>query len=289
MQLRNRFYPYPVIVEGGDYYPDSSFSSYVEQVMEGYNVKLTLSAELNDAKLLEMIESGDAVYAHHIECSQTCYRVVKETKEKQCHYILKDTDVNGVVQICSFVIANRNIEKYTNESFSPDYRGWKFNIDKGCVLAVGNQYNIRINKQKDDLSNTSSIFSIVKNMDPLENMISVDLGKQKIIITLPEVTYNQYSSVQDYIDIQPVMHSMLIVPALSYALSELRRAGDQLYEYEENRWYRGLKKACSAIGITLDEESLKTLDIIKVPQQLLDSPISKAIAYCAVGGAIYED
>ena len=37
MQLRNRFYPYPVIVEGGDYYADSSFSSDVEQEKEGYN------------------------------------------------------------------------------------------------------------------------------------------------------------------------------------------------------------------------------------------------------------
>lgn len=289
MQLRNRFYSYPVIVEGGEYYQNASFSSTVQQAMDGYNVKLSLTAELNDDKLLEMIENGDVVYAHHIECPQTCYRYIVKTKEKQCDYLLKDTEVNGVVQVCSFIIANRDIEKYTNDSFSADYRGWKFNIEKGCVLAVGNQFNIRINKQRDDLSNTSSIFSIVKNMDPMETMISIDLGQQKIIITLPEITYNQYSSVQDYIDIQPVMHSMLIVPALTFALSELRRAGDQLFEYEENRWYRGLKKACSAIGITLDEENLKTMDIVKVPQQLLDSPISKAIAYCAMGGATYED
>lgn len=289
MQLRNRFYPYPVIVEGGDYYMDSSFSSTVRQIIEGYNVRLTLDVELNDVVISEMIEKGDAVFAHHIECPQTCFRDAVKTKSKQYEYLLKDTDVNGVVQICSFVIANRDIEKYTNASFSQEYRGWKFNIDKGCLLAVGNQYNIRINKQRDDLANTSSIFSIVKNMDPTETMVSVDLGQQKIVITLPEITYNQYSSVQDYIDVQPVMHSMLIVPALSYAFSELRRAGDQLFEYEENRWFRGLKKACSAIGIDLNEETLKNMDIIKVPQQLLDSPVSKAIAFCAIGGASYED
>ena len=289
MQLRNRFYPYPVIVEGGDYYSNSSFTSSVKQTMEGYNVRLTIDVELNDAMVSKMIENGDAVFAHHIECPQTCYRDIKKTREKQYDYLLKDTDVNGVVQVCSFIIANRDIEKYTNDSFSPDYRGWKFNIEKGCILAVGNQFNVRVNKQRDDLANTSSIFSIVKNTDPTETMVSVDLGQQKIVITLPEITYNQYSSVQDYIDVQPVMHSMLIVPALSYALSELRRAGDQLFEYEENRWYRGLKKACSAIGIEINEENLKTLDVFKVPQQLLDSPVSKAIAYCAIGGASYED
>ena len=56
MQLRNRFYPYPVIVEGGDYYMDSSFSSTVRQIIEGYNVRLTLDVELNDVVISEMIE-----------------------------------------------------------------------------------------------------------------------------------------------------------------------------------------------------------------------------------------
>ena len=120
MQLRNRFYPYPVIVEGGDYYADSSFSSDVEQEKEGYNVKLTLKAELKDDKLLKMIEDGDILYAHHIECPQTCYREVIKTSEKQYVHLLKDTDVNGLVQVCSFVIANCDIEKYSNDSFSSD-------------------------------------------------------------------------------------------------------------------------------------------------------------------------
>ena len=62
MQLRNRFYPYPVIVEGGDYYMDSSFSSTVRQIIEGYNVRLTLDVELNDVVISEMIEKGDAVF-----------------------------------------------------------------------------------------------------------------------------------------------------------------------------------------------------------------------------------
>ena len=289
MRLRNRFYSYPVLVEGSDYYLNSSFSSTVGQVMEGYNVRLTFEATLTDARLLEMIDNGDAIYLHHLECPQTCFRTAVRTKERHFELVLKDVDVNGIVQVCSFVIAARDIEKYTNESFSADYRGWKFNIEKGCVMAVGNQYDIRIEKQRDDLANTASIFSIVKNVDPSDTMVSIDLRQQKIVITLPSVTYNQYVSIQNYLDVQPVMHSMLIIPAISYALTELRRAGDQIYEFEDNRWFRGLKKACSAIGITLDEESLKSMDVIKVPQLLLDSPISKAIAYCSIGGAVYED
>ena len=288
MQLRNRHYPYPVIVEGGDYYENSKFSSSVNQEMEGYDAKITITVELNDTLLLQKIEQGEVVYAHHIECPQTCYRRVIKTKEKVKDILLKDKDVNGIVQICSFVIAEKDIDKYTNESFAADYRGWKFNIEKGCILAIGNQYNVRINKIRDDLANTSSIFSIVPNADHTENNLLVDLGQQKIVISLPEKTYQQYYNIQGYIDIQPAMHSMIIVPALVYVFSELRST-ENLEEMEYYRWYRSLKKACNGIGINIDEEGLKKMDLFKVAQQLLNSPISKAIEYSAMGGGIYED
>lgn len=238
--------------------------------------------------MLQKIEQGEVVYAHHIECPQTCYRRVIKTKEKVKDILLKDKDVNGIVQICSFVIAEKDIDKYTNESFAADYRGWKFNIEKGCILAIGNQYNVRINKIRDDLANTSSIFSIVPNADQTENNLLVDLGQQKIVISLPEKTYQQYYNIQGYIDIQPAMHSMIIVPALVYVFSELRST-ENLEEMEYYRWYRSLKKACNGIGINIDEEGLKKMDLFKVAQQLLNSPISKAIEYSAMGGGIYED
>lgn len=288
MQLRNRYYPYPVIVEGGEYYENSKFSSSVNQEMEGYDAKITITVELNDTLLLQKIEQGEVVYAHHIECPQTCYRRVIKTKEKVKDILLKDKDVNGIVQICSFIIAEKDIDKYTNESFAADYRGWKFNIEKGCILAIGNQYNVRINKIRDDLANTSSIFSIVPNADQTENNLLVDLGQQKIVISLPEKTYQQYYNIQGYIDIQPAMHSMIIVPALVYVFSELRST-ENLEEMEYYRWYRSLKKACNGIGINIDEEGLKKMDLFKVAQQLLNSPISKAIEYSAMGGGIYED
>lgn len=288
MQLRNKYYPYPVIVEGGDYYENSKFSTNVEQGMDGYNVKITITVDFNDALLLQKIEQGEVVYVHHIECPQTCYRRIVKTRENVKEILLKDADVNGVVQVCSFVIAEKDIEKYTNESFSADYKGWKFNIEKGCILAIGNQYNIIINKVRDDLANTSSIFSIVPNADQTENNVLIDLGQQKIVIILPEKTYQQYYSVQDYIDIQPVMHSMIIIPALVYVFSELRTTED-LEEMEYYRWFRALKKACEGIGVALDSESLKNMKPFKVAQQLLDGPIAKAIGYLAMGGGIYED
>lgn len=290
MQLKNRYYPYPVITEDGEYYEDSSFSSRVlEYQNEGYNFKLKMLAELKDNQLLEMVQKDEVIYAHHIECPQTCYRRVFCTKDAVTEIMLKDSDINGLVQVCSFLVANKDIERYSNESFAADYRGWKFNIEKGCFLAIGNQSNIQLDKLRDDLSSTSSIFSIVKNTDPLANTMNVNLGQKKITILLPEETYNRYCIVQDGVDMQPIMHSMIIVPALIYVFAELREAGDQLFEYENYRWYRGLKKACQKLNIILDEETLKSVDILRISQLLLNTPLTKAVEYCALGDEIYED
>lgn len=284
MQIRNRYYPYPVIIESGEYYIDSEFSSEVEQHMEGYNIKLLLKTKLKNEELEKMLDSGEVEIVHHIECPQTCFRKIVKTKEYEQAYILMDTEVNGNVQISTFLIAAQDIDKYSNPNFSNDYKGFKFNIEKGCVLAIGNQYNVRINKIKDDLANASSIFSIVPSKDPTDKAMRVELSSQKIIISLPEKNYYQYYNIQGYLEVQPVMHSMIIIPSLVYAFSELRRAGEQLYEYEDYRWFRNLRKACASINVIIDEESLKNIEILKVAQQLLNSPISRAIEYFSVEG-----
>lgn len=284
MQIRNRYYSYPVMVEDGEYYEENTFESSVAQQMEGYNVKLLLDASLQDVLLRKLIDAGEVVIAHHIECPQTCFRKIIKTKDYHAEVLLRDTEVNGIVQVCTFLVAAADIEKYSNDSFNKDYAGWKFNIEKGCIMGVANQYNLRINKIRDDFANTSSIFSIVKNTDPTADTMGIDLRQQKIIVTLPEITHNQYKSVENYIDVQPVMHSMIIIPALIYIFSELKSAKDQLYEYEDYRWFRSLRKACKAIDISLDEEGLEKMDIVKVSQMLLSSPVTKAVSFCAMGG-----
>lgn len=289
MQLRNKYYPYPVIIEGGEYYINSSFESDIVQEMDGYNIKLFLKTMLENDELNQMLRDGSVEIVHHIECPQTCYRSSVQTKDKIIEFLIKDSEVNGIVQVCTFLIAKNDIEKYTNSLFSSDYQGFKFDLEKGCIMAIGNQINLRINKIRDDLVNSSSIFSIVPNTDPVVSDIIIDLSKNKIIILLPEKTYGLYSNMQTYMEVQQVMHSMIIIPALMYTFSELKEAREQLYNYEENRWFRGLKKACAIINVTLDEAGLHNIDIYKTSQQLLNSPISKAVEYLMIGGGTYED
>ncbi|SEP84393.1 hypothetical protein SAMN02910289_00657 [Lachnospiraceae bacterium RM5] len=279
MQLRNKYYTYPVITEDVDFYENSSFASGVEQVIDGYNIRLKLKAELVNPELEEMLNREEVLFAHHIECTQTCFRKIVLTNENEKECVLRDGDVNGIVQVCSFLVANKNIEKYSNSLFAPDFRGFKFDIERGCIMAVGSQINLRINKIRDDLANTSSIFSIVPSRDDTITNIKVDTTGNKIVIMIPQESFSIYSNMSSILDIQPVMHSLLIIPSLVYALTELKESRTHLYDYEDYRWYRSLRKAAEKINIKFDEESLENIEPLDFAQKLLDSPIPKAVNY----------
>lgn len=279
MQLRSKYYTYPVITEDADFYVDSAFLSDVEQILDGYNVRLKLKAQIVNPELEEMLKTEEVMFAHHIECTQTCFRKLILTNENIKECILRDGEINGLVQICSFLVANKNLDKYSNSLFASDFRGFRFDIDRGCILAVGNQINLRINKIRDDLANTSSIFSIVPNRDETMTNIKVDTSGNKIVITIPQETFSIYSNMSSSLDIQPVMHSMLIIPALVYAITEVKEARSRLYDYEDYRWFRSLRKAAEKISVVFDESGLEQVDPFDLAQKLMDSPIPKAVQY----------
>lgn len=287
MQLKSRYFTYPVISLGNNFYIDSSFETDVESNFEGYNINLVLKANLKNKELEEMLENGTVIIVHHIECPQTCFRDIIKTKKENEFISLRDSQVNGVVQVCSFLVANENISKYSNDLFAREYKGFKFDIEKGCIMAIGSQVDLRINKRRDDLVNASSIFSIIPNMDPSVMEIKINLTDNKIAIIIPEKTFGIYENMSSYMDIQPVMHSMFIIPALMYTFYELKDS-NELYIYEDNRWFRALRKACTKMDLELNEANLKTLDIFSISQKLMDSPIIKGVDYLGAGEVSYE-
>lgn len=289
MQLRSKYYTYPVISEDVDSYVDSLFETDVEKEVVGYDIKFIFKVNLVNEQLEQMLREGKVVIVHHIECPQTCYRMIIQTKEYDIEKMIQDSKLNGNVQICTFLIANENIEKYSNDKFSADYRGFKFDIEKGCVMAIGNQINFNINKIKDDLANTSSIFSVVPNLESSVRYMQVELTNTKIVISLPEVAFGIYKNMSSILDAQKTMHSMIIIPALEYVFSELRNSKEQLYEFEDRRWYRSLCKACEKLGMSINEQTLSNVDILHISQLLIDNPIVEGLKIFAGTEEVNED
>lgn len=279
MQIRNKYFTYPVIAYGNDSYDGSSFKTDVNYETEAHKIKFIFTADLADDMLLSMIADGSVKYAHHIECQQTCFRKLFLTDKADFTCVLNESDVNGLVQVCSFVMADDDIVNYTNTSFGRDYRGFKFNIDRGCILGIGDSVNITINKEREDITKTSSIFSIHRNLNPNETELKVKTIDKKIIISIPEKTCNQYLNLSNNTMFLPMLHSMVVLPALMQVLSELKDASreNELYKYEQMHWFRALKKTAEKLNIKFESEDIASMDIFKTAQQFLDVPVVKAL------------
>lgn len=290
MIIRNKFFPYPVIAKGNDSYVTATFNSDVDFEKNGYYVKFVLKASTNNDSINDLIKSKKASFVHHIECVQTCYRYAVITEEEEEVFQIHQSKLNGVVQISSVIVAKEDLKGYKNPDFSTDYKGFSFNIKRGCLLAIGGCVEIELNKQKDDLENTSSIFSIVPNLDPNETIINVDISstKTKIVIRIPVKGCNIYKNLSTNLELQSIMHAMIIVPALAQVFDELKASRFELYNFSDCRWFRALAKACKNLKIELDEQNLENLDSYRTAQLLMDSPTMRALTYLA-GGSDDED
>lgn len=289
MLIRNKYFPYPVVAKGNDSYDTATFSSDVEIERVGYQIKFTLKANTDNNGLNDLIKAQKASIVHHIECVQTCYRHAVSTDDNETTFLIHENKLNGAVQVTTVIVAKEDITGYKNADFSSDYKGFSFNIKRGCLLAIGDCVEIELNKQKDDLENTASIFSIIPNLDPDETTIIVDASSinPKIKISIPQKGCNIYKNLSANLEIQPIMHSMIIVPALIHVFEELKTA--DLFDYGSCRWFKALKKACKDnLQIELDEQGIKNMDSYKTAQLLMDSPTMKALEYLA-GGADDEN
>ena len=111
--------------------------------------------------ILDLIQTGKAVFAYHVQCAQTCYRAAFETKEKLYTKTIKEEELNGQVEVCPFIILREDVKSFSSDNFSSDYMGIRFDIDKGGILAIGDQSQHIISKDPNDLNNSSSIFRVI--------------------------------------------------------------------------------------------------------------------------------
>ena len=84
---------------------------------------------------------------------------------------------------------------------------------------------------------------------------------------------------------------MVIQPALMQVLFELKEAAqkNELYNYDEFRWYRALRRTAEKLEIKFDEEAIASIDVFKTAQKFLDSPIMKAMETICSGDGETDD
>ncbi len=262
---------------GNHSYKEFSYNVTTTVKVDGYNIVFEFDADIGDSKIAELIATGKAVFAYHIQCAQTCYRASFETKEKSFKKTIKEDDLNGLVEVCPFIIVKEDIKAFSSDNFSADYMGIRFDIDKGGILAIGDQSQHTINKDLNDLNNTSSIFMVTTA--PNTEYMSVDIRDTKIYVVLPQEQYGIYRSISKNPTTQKTMHAMVFVPALMYVLMELKIRWDSYHnfaEYDGSRWTLALEKVAGKRFSKPLEDLLTNREPLELAQMLLKNPMNEA-------------
>ncbi len=149
-----------------------------------------------------------------------------------------------------------------------------------------------IDKEINDLAYTPSVFTIIKNDDKTVLGMTVDKDHNKIVIKLPEQDFYNYKSLREQAFIQPVLNSLVIIPALTYVLEEVaKRDTNDRYEYSSYAWYRAVKKVLSEkYKCNIDSEELSNRDMLDTAQKLINVPLAEALQTLSSGyGNTNED
>jgi len=152
-------------------------------------------------------------------------------------------------------------------------------------LAVGRQVNATIAKETEDLANTPSVFSIIRNADPLVTHMIIGIDGPKIIVKLPLNDYYSYKQLAKNPITQPVLNALTIIPALTYALEELKSLTiEEREEFDESLWYRTVRKALlTKFAVDVESADFNQQNMVVLAQRLINDPLADAFKVLCEG------
>ncbi len=278
MQIKNnRLFPHPVLSKLNDDYLNSNFSASIKAIETKKDILIDISISLSNNQIIELIEQNIASLVCHIECTKTKFRTTEKLNLGENQIKLSTFMINGNIEIVPMIIASENIKNYKNDDFNKDYDNIGFDIEIGSILAISDQFKIPVIKDIYDMSKIPSIISITKNSDENETKMKIEIHDDKIRILLSKDSYSKYVSIGKSDLHLPIIHSMIIVPALIFVFDELKSDTNILENYGGYRWFYTIKKRLSMEGIELDERGIKSIESFYLAQKILDIPINDAI------------
>ena len=274
MDIKYRLYPHPVLWDKLDDYKNSSFDCDISITREVKRFILNAEFNVNNPQIQKLITDGNAEYILHIESPATSYRLIKNTSDGSLKVTLNDEHLLGRISLCPFIVAKSEIAKYGNDDFNDDYKGIEFDLQRGTILAIGSQYDFKVDKEKEDLSQVPSIFTIYKKETTDDMEMEIELCSPKIRIGLNIPDYENYNiSVRH---MPEIVNSFIILPALIYAFEQLKTSFDDFKEY---RWFQAIEKIFKKYALPFNEDLLNTKSSFELAQKIMGCPISKALKH----------
>lgn len=283
MVIKNKIFPYPVLSEDLDDYESSKFAARVDIVERNISdTVLEFMLELEDSILKNLISNGKATFVVHIECGTTAFRTVVKASSNKFRYRISNKRVNGDIVLLAMIVATEDIPFYRNSNLNNDYADTDIFIRAKSIMAYHNIGTIVIEKEYEELAKNDSFFVLskrVKKDDEEEQPVEYDISSDKIVIRVYPETYKMYTGISMEPTMQPLVKTLIVLPALVYMLETVRDDSENNFEsYSTKIWFIRLSKACKSRNIDFIDDVINNYDksIIWHAQQLLSLPLEKA-------------
>ncbi|WP_298703371.1 hypothetical protein [uncultured Veillonella sp.] len=295
MQFKNRLFPYPTLNRNlglSEFKEGINFRLIVNDshdnsinLIEGdeYLILKDVFYEINDLKIIRLIEAGAVKGTLVVECSSTVYRYSVSISKDPIDVKIPINCLNGIVEILAYLTVVANQIDFNNENFVDEYKGYKFTLSKYDTIALDDGFTFNVEFEERDSSSYESIFLIMKNMSEEEAVVGYEIGDTKIRISLPVESYAYYSSLQNTPKLKYILLSSVIFPALMHALGDVKEKLSEesnCYENlkEQYLWLDSIEKSYyEKTNRSLEEALLFQESVAGLAQIILDNPINKSL------------
>lgn len=272
MRVKNSVSSYPILYDYKDDYVGSSFRAEIDAKDHFGTIIIDVRFKLQDETIKELIQAGTAAYVLHVECPSLSVRHEFTTIDDHINMTLDADDVSETLEICTFIVLQKDIAAYENPHFHPEYQGFTFSLMKGQMLAIGDAKSYDVMKSKDKLRSLSSIIRVSKMNDNSKGTLVVNTDRPDYVsVGLTEEAYGLYCQMgkKEY---PKAILSLVLLPAMITLLQRVSRDPDV---YSECRWFETLTDLLENNDHTWQELSTENGEtvVLSIAQAIFSNPV----------------
>lgn len=229
MKISGYKFGHPVF--GLDDYYDFRPEVSIEQKIEDEHLIITsTNLDLGDnQKLKDLLNNGVASVVTEVFCTYTMYRKSFLSKDG-INIRIPLENLKNKLEILHFIIANEQIDEYTNDAVKSSLKNQSFFVEKGDVLGILGEEILSL----DVSTSMDSIVKIRKSDNNLSHTFS--WNESSIIINLTNNQYTKLDKFKANLDYQKILVSSILQSALIHACYKLKIDG----QYSEKNWHKAL-------------------------------------------------
>lgn len=279
MEIKNRLFPYPVLCVENDDYENCCFDITTKVKEDINDIVLDFDIKLeNNEELQWLIRDGYAQFVIHIECSSTAFRTMITSVSTKKTVRIPKARVNNVISLLGMIVAEKDIVGFKSKLLNEDYDE-EINFNRGAILAYRNLPKVYVTKNYEELAGDNSFFTIIKRNDIEEAEalpVVYDITDAKIKILVSAKTYDEYIKYHANPTMQPLLNTLLVMPAIAHMVDELRNCGD-IEKFKPLYWFQKISKSCKLQGKDfLNDIIYSDIPCVEVAQAMLQMPIERA-------------